>query len=240
MALSDNLVAFWPLAEGTGIPVGVGPGGTPPGGTTNAMTWSAGAGYLGGYALSGTGTQAWTIPIAAGSPMDITGAGISYGAWIKPSNDSNYQLIMNRTDGTNRNYSGFLTASNTSSIYVSSVPAGINQGVDSSPGWTIGAWNHVMITIAISGGSSTSLIYLNGVNTGGFTIGSATNFASLSGTSLIFGNDGSFNLVGSIDLPAVWSRVLSGAEIASFYANPLQLVPVGSAIPAAILMGGLR
>jgi hypothetical protein len=229
-ALTAGLVGIWPFNEGSGNPINTVTGTAA---SSNAMTWAT-DGTRGTVLSNAGGTNAVSIPITAGSGLDVTGAGVSYGAWINPGNPGGYQTILTRNSGGTRQYAAYLPPSDVNDLFVGSVAANLAGTIPIAPPWVPGAWNHVLVTIAISGGSSTSIVYLNGSRVGALTMGSASNFVSTAGTTLYFGYDpgaAAYPLLGSLDVPHVWNRALSAGDVASFYGNPWQVFLEGPPPP---------
>ena len=239
--LMSGLVAFWPLSDGSGVPVGVGPGGTPSSGSANAMTWTSGAGYSGGYVLTETsGTAAWSMPITAETALDVVGA-ITFGAFIKPAADGSYNLIMNCTDGTHRKFAAFLPPGDVNDVFVSISQASISGTIPISTPWTPNAWNCVLIAYDYNGGSPSIVIWLNGLRVATFTsfpVSPIGPLVSASGMSLDLGYDGSFATTGAINFPVIWNRAISDTEAADFYANQIGAAPtVTGTTPASVATG---
>lgn len=150
----------------------------PDGTTLNKNDYSANAnnGTLNGTVAASTGQidggASWglsgnnSIDVANSASLAITGS-VTVEAWVKPSISSQFQTILSKATGggTGREYSMFLGTSSTT-IFV-----GLNQAnsapyivqganVTISPGYTTGAWNHLVLVV--NAGTS-FLVYLNGV-----------------------------------------------------------------------------
>jgi hypothetical protein len=77
-----------------------------------------------------------------------------------------------------------------------------------------GGWHHV----AAAWGPGSMAVFIDGVEVGRQVSRSASINAAASTAFMIGGEQGTpFGFTGSIDEPAVFSRVLSGAEIAAAY-----------------------
>ena len=123
----------------------------------------------------------------------------------------------------------YLSANGTGDLFAS-FGSDFSNNIAVSPGWAVGAWNHVAVTY---GGSSVAA-YVNGVAAGSATAPVSGQFTNVSGAPIYMGYDvpsSNFGLDGPIDCPAIWDRVLSAGEVASFYANPWQVFLEGPPPP---------
>lgn len=206
-------VGLWPLAEGSGLPANAVTGQVA---AANAMVWATSSR---GPVLSGTSSlpvKYAQTTVANGSPLSLTGKAMSFGAWGYPLTSGSYQCLMMKGAAT-RQYGVFFSGAGTGNIFValSGITAGLNIAV--SPGWTVGAWNHVLVTYD----GANIRVYVNGRQAGSSAQTAAVT--EVSGSDLWFGNETASQsnpLNGSLDLPAVWNRTLTAAEAWDLYLNP--------------------
>lgn len=180
--------------------------------------WSPGP-YGATILCNGTSTVG-SVSAPAGSPLDITGKGISFGGWVYPTVSNQYQLVLMRASGAldnQRQYALFLSASGTSAVYVDLLGSFANIATLTKP-WVVNAWNHIFFTWD----NATIRIYINGVlsaSAGGF-VGPMT---SMSGASIYIGRDAPSNLYtvhGNIDDMRVYNRTLGQDEIQQMVIHP--------------------
>ena len=223
-ALARGLVGLWPFNEGGGPPANVAALNTA---TTNTMAWAAGPGR--GWVISNSATSKLVqVTVPSGSPLDVIGTGITWGAWIYPlSAIGNFQCILGKSDATgaaNRQYQLMLSPSNTSQLAITlggngSTNVYNNPTLAISTPWVANAWNAIFVTY----NGASVVAYLNGASVGS---ASATGSLTSVGGTVFMGydpNQANYGISGSLDMPAVWNRALSAAEMARFVANPYRL-----------------
>lgn len=220
---TSGLVGYWPFEEGSGSSTADASGngntaawnGTPAGNNSTYYT----AGKVGNYAGAFNGATDYVVAMSNGTPLDISGNGISFGAWVYPKISNVYQEIVGNVSSTgnaNRNYGLYLSALGTSDIFVAlggtNLPSAGNNFAISSP-WITNAWNQVFVTY----NGATMTIYLDGTSVYAQSVtGSLTYSAGAS--SLFIGNQGtSYSINDLIDDVRVYNRALSSAEIAAIY-----------------------
>jgi hypothetical protein len=168
-----------------------------------------------GFVLSGSGLSSTDVATMT--------AGVSVMAWVRPVSTGGVQTLVSRSTGP-----GFRGVNDVSHGYAlrlgprgdvswevddpsSMVPEVLN--VPSSALFD-GGWHH----IAASWSPGSMAVFIDGVEVGRQVSWSASINAAASTAFMIGGEQGTpFGFTGSIDEPAVFSRVLSGAEIAAAY-----------------------
>jgi hypothetical protein len=138
---------------------------------------------------------------------------VSLSAWVFPRVSNVYQAIIVRTSSCDtRQFGYFLSQGGTTQLFVSFGDA-IGGLMTVSPGWTVNAWNHVVV---VANGSDWRG-YINGVHAG-TSVASGVNTATAASTYL--GLDqrcGNYRLNGFLDDARVYNRALSAQEIKRLY-----------------------
>jgi hypothetical protein len=157
---------------------------------------------------------------------------VTVAAWIKPSQLDTWSRIFDFGNGTNSYM--FLTpqagGTNLPRFAITTAGGGGEQVVNSNTALTVGAWNHVAVTI----GGSTATMYINGVAVGSNNAMTISPASLGNTTSNFIGKsqypDPTFN--GTVDDFRVYGRVLSASEISSI-ANQGSAAPTVATAAAA-------
>lgn len=160
------------------------------------------------YLFASASSQYLTLPDMG----TATNGNLTLSAWYWPTNNTGVQSIFGFSDG---NLKGLFLYTNSGLLNVNrfSDPA---YNISSHPtALTVGAWNHVAVTI--SGASQASqTLWVNGVKAGTFTLNNITiaNTQFFIGTRRYSGSLGDY-ANGRISELGVWNVALSDLEIAS-------------------------
>ena len=157
------------------------------------------------------------VVIPNNSNINISTNQISFGGWFyttkTPNGGGNYQLLIGKSTGASRQYCMFLSALNTSNIYVTLTGTTFPQSdVVLSKPWAINAWNYIMLSY----NGSTFNIYLNGsvVNTTS-TTGNITPQSY--DVKIGFDPMETYIFAGRISQTSIYNRALSAAEVLQNY-----------------------
>lgn len=199
----SSLVSYWRLDEASGTlaadQTGRNPGtyvASPTLGVVGATTGDSDT------AITLNGTTQWMT--AADSTSLRLAAPFTVEAWVKPTDRLAYYMVITK----NTDYE-FRLATTTGKVelYVNNV-----LQVTSAAAVATGAWSHIVATHD----GATAKVYINGVLD---TSTAASTAVPTSSNVLSVGSRATgFPFKGSIDDPAVYSRVLTAAEIAGNYA----------------------
>lgn len=196
--LLTGLVSYWKLGGNSTDELAANSG------TDTAMTYGAQYGRLGSGALL-NGTSSF-VNLGSSSNLNFTGA-MSFAAWVKVPNATNYYMILTRgpSGGATYEFRYELTSGSLSFI------AGAVQVTSVAP--PLNCWHHVCFTRSAA---NAVLIYIDGVQQGSGTAAGT----SLPSTATFLGKraDGYF-LSGNIDDAGIWNRPLTLAEVQELYAN---------------------
>ena len=179
-------------------------------GTVNSATWGAGYGKItGGYYFAGS----QDIDISADSEFSPFYNDMSFSAWIKIDNTSTRHGIFGKGAASNYEY---LLEINASKVRMLGWKLSGKESCNFSGSTTITtAWTHVVVTIDNSSDSNNVKIYVNGSFD---TTGSMAISQMGDGTDKMhIGNGLGVYMVGYIDEPAVWNKVLTSTEITELY-----------------------
>jgi subtilisin family serine protease len=206
---TSGRVGWW---QGSGSTAGVS-------GPTLSGAVGYGPGFVGnGFVFDGSGSLSST------SVPAVTGA-LTVMAWVRPTSMQLVQSVISRSTGP-----GFASASDVSHGFALRVgsPWGVEWEVD-DPSARVpevvraqalgllddGAWHHVAATWS----PGSMAVFVDGVEVARQASSSGSINAAASTAFRVGGEDASpFGFVGSLDEPAVFSRVLTNSEIASVYA----------------------
>ena len=132
---------------------------------------------------NGGGADYATLPVADGSPLDVTGVtGITISAWVKPAISDAYQLLIGKLGPGGRQYGLYLSAGGTGQLFAA-FGTGLAANIAITTPWSVGAWN--LITVTYDG--SSALTYINGTYAGGQAGGFPGQFATVGGTADLHG-----------------------------------------------------
>jgi len=189
-------------------------------GTDTAITYSGANGKI----VSGAGFNGTSSFIDLGS-ANLNLTQMSFSAWVKVPNASNYYMILTRgpSGGATYEFRFEITTGVLNFISGATLIGSVAPGV--------GAWHHVCFS-RTSGNAV--VIYIDGVQRGSGTVAATP---SLPSTSTFIGkrNDGFF-LSGSIDEAAIWNRVLTLAEVQELYLSSVgNQYPFGNVAPLTAL-----
>lgn len=177
-------------------------------------TWGAGGAS---QAVTFVGTQNNNNMITVGNSNSINIVGnISLVVWVYPKISNAFQCLFSRSNGTggNRQYAVFLSSAGVTKIYLDFANGGQGDQVV-TPNWATNKWN----CIAVTADGTNIRIYVNGIL-------AATKVSALLPTSQTYSlylgqeNSSSFALNGLLDIPRVFGRVLTAAEVARLYYEP--------------------
>jgi hypothetical protein len=205
------MVSWWPL-EGNGADIY---------GSNSGITQGTPAFVAGkvGQAMSVNGTNGISVPSSASLNFGAN-ADLSIDAWIETTNTARNTLtIVDKRLITGANINGYV-------VYLYNGRLGVQLGVGGSGQDAInlsndlrnGQWHHIAITVdrdAATGGKA----YVDGGLTG--TFNPTARSGSLSNTQpLLIGKHATAaiaNFIGEIDEVEIFSRVITGTEVASIY-----------------------
>lgn len=209
-SLANGLVCWYPLNEGAGNFAFDYSGNNYRASLINGTTYKPSAKGVVAY-FDGVNDY---ISKTMNSKIDMTGkTAISFGGWFYTQKTSTYQLLIGNVQNTSvRQYAVYLTASNTSQMYIalSGVslfgPAGTN--VTLSTAWQTNTWQHIIVTY--SGAKVT--VYLNGKVV---ATSNQTGTITYQNAELNIGMEKGLNygLQGSSTMCGVWSRCLTYDEV---------------------------
>jgi hypothetical protein len=147
-------------------------------------------------------------------------ASITIAAWVKPTNNANWQRIFDFGNDTTRYL--YLAARNGDGVPRFAITAngpGAEQGINGTAPLPLNEWSHVAVTI----GGGVGRLYVNGVQVGantGMTLTPAV-LGTLRNNWLGRSNyAGDPVFAGGLDSVNVWSRALTAAEIAALQTEP--------------------
>lgn len=170
-----------------------------------------------GFVLDGSG------PLSS-STMPVTTGAITVMAWVKPNSVVPVQTVISRSTGPAM--AGVTDVSHGYSLRLGS-PWGVEWEVD-DPGGLVpevlqaqvfgslndGGWHHVAATWE----PASMAVFVDGVEVARrFSLSGSINPATATAFMVGGEQDAPFGFIGSLDEPAVFSRVLSGSEIAAVY-----------------------
>jgi len=180
---------------------------------TPTLTTGQNGSANGAYSFSGSGQY-----ISFGNSTAFNSSDITMSAWIKPTTVSGIQEILAkemqykvRMDGPNID------------VLIGANGTSWTTTVTAAPGYlTVGSWS--LVTTTISSSSNTVVVYINGTQTGSYTltnpiVGYNTNSLyaaayNTSGTAEMFS--------GSMDDARIYNRALTSAEVQAIYNNGAQ------------------
>jgi len=203
---SSGRLGFW---QGSGSAAGV---------TGPTLTGSVGygTGFVGnGFVFDGASSL-------SSVSMGTTTSAVTVMAWVKPSSMSQVQTVISRSTGPA--FSGATDVSHGYSLRLGP-PWGLEWEVDDPSGLVPevlragaydrlndGTWHHV----AATWGDGSMVVFVDGVEVARRTSLSGSINPAASTAFVVGGEQASpFPFLGSMDEPAVYGRVLSGAEIAA-------------------------
>jgi len=213
--VTDNLVGYWPLSEGTGIVTEDASTNNNTGTLTNGPLWVSGQSD---YGLSFDDTNDY-VAVGNVSPLGFEyNQPFSISAWIKTSNTSSDDIIAAKMENSG-NYRGYsLTALNSATGRLNLVIRNTTSTYISSIGSTKvndGAWHHVVATYDGSGTYDGTMLYVDGQAE---TMNLSSD--SLGGTTII--NTQSFNIgsrasggvpyKGTIDEVRIYSTAIAASQ----------------------------
>lgn len=212
--ITNGLVGYWKLDEGTGTTI-ADSSGYGSHGTATGMTWDTDSqrGVCGSF----DGVDDYvTIPDSTGTNIEGSRS-VSLSVWIYPitqDGGSNYIIFKHRVvSGTNRGGFYLQNSSATPDFIISN---NSNALVVTSPS-TIGTttWTHVCGVYNISSGGS-ALLYINGrlVASGTMSSGLGTHTATNVQLSAAFA---AANINAKLDEASIYNRALSKREVLNLY-----------------------
>ncbi len=245
---SSNLIAAFPLNEGSGTTVADISGNNHNGTLTNSPTWGAGK-YGQGLTFNGTSSYI-NIPDHNDFTLDPTQS-YTWSAWIKNTSFKEWSTVWSQTiDGNNFFYFYAHTSTdpdggpvtNGISVYWWTSGGANKIGAHSSNNvLTAGQWSYVAVTYDASQPQNNRFsIYVNGVDVTVRTdVSSTGTITSINPTNIRIGSNQAFGeyLNGSVDEVRYYKRLLTLAEVQTDMNTPLTVDPtpptVGITAPAA-------
>ncbi len=217
----DGLVAYYPFDEGSGITArNFGSAGSAADATQNqgSVGWTAENQRVGGASLDLGGSSS----LNAASPIPSSATAFTISVWVNPEADGGYKGIYAGRDSPG-NW-GINVENGHADVRFANT-AGTSVGIDTPDNSVIasGGWYHVAETWTSNGSSTQGHVYLNGALVGSSTAGRPDFTQPTNG--FFIGDDpccGGREFQGQIDDLAVFTRALSGEEIAAAYAAGLE------------------
>jgi hypothetical protein len=221
---TSNLEAFYGLDEGSGSAA------TDASGNGNAGGWNGSQTGTSGYYSAGDG-QTWAgtfdgtsdfVSVADGAGI-AGAAALSISVWFKLASTRTFQTIISKAHSVapwSAPYIALLIRVNNMSAMEIDVGNGATYSATSFPvSLSTGVWYHVVLTY----GSGTLTAYLNGSSIG--TSSAVSGNIDPASTPLLIGADYSASPVGDffdglIQGAALFTRVLSAAEVSALYLDP--------------------
>ena len=213
--LSQRLVGAWLMNEGGGKLAKdiTGIGGDM---SLTGPQWTVGK-Y--GPTLSNNGSSGTygKVTAGAGTPLDVTGNALSFGCWFYRTSSVSYEYVMGRDSAGTRQYSIIFGPGLNYIIQ----DGGRSGGIILDYSYALNTWNHLFFTY--DGANVTP--YLNGKKSTPYA--ATTPISSASGSSNVFLFEqvqGNYPLSGAIDIPLIYNRVLSAAEVQQLYLKPFSFM----------------
>ncbi len=168
---NSHFMGVWHLPNGATLAVNDSTSNTTTFTTVSAVTATAGQ-VDGGGAFNGSAYLGYSV--SSGGSLDLTDP-LTIEAWVYPTTSGFNQVIVSNFNNSGfGNYTLELGATTGAIIWEHS---GYTSTLSVSPGWTVNAWNHIVI--ASSSGSQT--VYINGV-----VVGTAAQGAASTGASILY------------------------------------------------------
>jgi hypothetical protein len=213
-SLVTGLAGIWPFSEGSGTSA-ANPVTGSPGTLTGGATWGTGQ-WGPAVALDGSTGYVAGLTTARTYPLTIS-------AWAKftviPATAEAVFIALNDPASLNE----FWIAGNSAGTMRAAAQGG-GSSVNTSHAVTLDhSWHH---WAAVFTSATAWSLYLDGSLLGNATPSplTPTGITTMSVGGFKYSGTSLYGLMnGLVDVPAVWTRALSGAEIASFYANPFQV-----------------
>jgi len=208
-----ELVAYYPLDEGSGTTTEDASGNEHDGTLRNGATWIQ-PGYFGGSAINVDGNSGSRVAIGTWDPSEGTGQ-LSLALWIKwtgEQNKSDHQGLIGKRDSWSDTGAlrWFVEVRNDGRIYMRNY----NEGV-AAPAGTLNPFINIWVHIAVTFDGTTARIYLNGEEqaSGEFSLhdkadasmGIGSTHGGTSGTSELFSGD--------LDEVYIFNNPISQAQI---------------------------
>lgn len=182
-------------------------------GTLNQTGYSWAKSHHGGQALQFNGSTEYVVINEAAAPLlDITGSEISLGTWFYPTGTADYQGLVLKSAGGNRQYALYLQTGNVNQVFIAlsgtTLGAGGTNVALSSP-WVLNAFNRI------------DFAYRDGVGLNIYLNRKKVFFSAYSGSithqvaNISFGAqsiDNSLHLTGRQDGADIWQRCISYEE----------------------------
>lgn len=199
-SLGHKLEAYWRFDEASGNAIDL--VNSVPLVNTNVTYSSSNAKLNNGAVFNGSSSK---LIAASNTSLDIST--ISWSCWVYRANTTSYFPIWNKTSG---NGITFRINQTTNTLVIEK--QGISTIATSSG--TVGATTLTHVAATFDNTTGAYAFYINGVLSGSGT--ASTQSFSWGGDRSI-GNDGSLWANGTLDELAVWSRVLTAAEVTELY-----------------------
>ena len=152
--------------------------------------------------------SAQRIEFANSTSLNVVGA-VTMEVWFNETSTANYRALITKGADTARSYAMFLTANATNSVYYDNVGA-----LSLSSGWSIGIWNHLVLT----DNGTNLIVYLNGATAYAGTNGRGATSQYIQ-TYLGYDYNSSFPMLGKLDEARVSSGVRAAPWVATEYQN---------------------
>jgi large repetitive protein len=210
-AFPADLVAYFPMNEGSGSAIKDSSAYHHNGTTTGSPTWIAGVEGT-ALSLSGTGQYATVSDTAT---LDIT-SGITLAAWVKPGKTGTQYLIKKAVQTGTNGYELSMATTGTFFVRFNQTTSGNLYRLDSKTLYStlLNTWVHVAATYD----GTTMRLYLNGVEDSAKarTVTIATNALAL---AIGAESNGGSPFQGAMDEVRVYNRALSPVEVAALAAT---------------------
>jgi len=220
-----DLVAYYPLDEGTGTTTADASGNGHDGTLNNGVTWVL-PGYVGNSAINVDGNAGSRVAIGTWDPSEGTGQ-LSLALWVKWSGEqdkSDHQGLIGKRDSwaASGALRWFLEVRNNGRIHLRNY----SQGV-AAPAGTLDPFVNQWAHIAVTFDGTTARIYLNGVEqaSGDFSLHDKTNAAMGIGCTHGGSNTNQEVFSGDLDEVYIYNNALSETEIQNLAQGVLPTFP---------------
>lgn len=213
MALIDDIQGYWKYDESSGNAADSTPNNND---LTNNNTATYAAAVINNGCDIELGSNQWfSIADASQTGLDFSDA-LTFAGWMKPeSTDDPGGVFVNKRTGAGTRAYTFSKEGLNEGLHFTSFTDGTNVGVDGfrSTTFNTGTWYHVAVTKS----GVTVKFYVDGSQLGTDLTGSNGTIANTSAPFIMGGIADGNSYDGMLDEWGVWSRALSGSEIAELY-----------------------
>ena len=179
---------------------------------TGGVAWNGSYARKGGWGcLEFDGTDDY-IPITHTASL-VTSAGLTVSVWVQIDVNTQYDMIVSKTNGTNwtQGWGIYLQGAGSGTLSWFAGSYGTNLVTTANSSIVAGTWYHLVGTWD---GSTSTSFYLNGTLVGSATAGTVD---TTNGLEIGRGNSNSFNLDGRLDDVAILGRPWSAAQVKQYY-----------------------